>query len=493
MPSKESGKLRAPNLGLHYCQQCEILWIFGATMMKNSKGLIILLIMWLLTACGDGLWSTKDKFITIHGVVRDGVTSEPVAGVEVMVRNRVKTPVVTTRTNSSGEYSVKVKDGERYEFLFSAYGYRSQILENFQIAGRGSIDSLENLSLEIAKSGFVTGLVRDAVNLIQIPGVAVRINDAEGIERGTTVTNGTGKYTVELPANTPVELSFMIDGFYPTVYKNVAARENGEVKLEDVLIVDSSATGNGDIQGQIVDAITTSPVAGATVKFRPGQNVKAGSVTAQVVAGSDGFYFSANTLSSGTYTAEAGFNGYSSAFGTVVVIGGQSREQQTLAIAPAPISGKLQIVLSWGESSSEDLDSHLTGPVFHNFTERFHVYYDNLEQLSVLGNSVATLDHDSSTSSGTETIEILEQYEGIYRYSVHNHSKYDQTGSMDLSVSEAKVEIYREGIPIEVFNVPAGPGNLWTVFEISGETITAVNAMTDVFDPVNIAGLGGGQ
>jgi len=129
----------------------------------------------------------------------------------------------------------------------------------------------------------------------------------------------------------------------------------------------------------------------------------------------------------------------------------------------------IRIVLTW--VSSIDLDAHLTGPLPDG--TRFHVYWNNDSVLPY-----AELDQDSS-DGGPETITIYQRISGVYRYSVHHF--FGSSSSYQLSNSGAQVRVYRGNDLVATFNVPPNqPGNLWTVFEMSGDTITPVNTISYV-------------
>lgn len=55
---------------------------------------------------------------------------------------------------------------------------------------------------------------------------------------------------------------------------------------------------------------------------------------------------------------------------------------------------------------------------------------------------------------------------------------------MELSNSGAQVRVYRGSDLVAVFNVPTNQGGtLWTVFELSGSTITPINTMSYESEP----------
>jgi hypothetical protein len=123
------------------------------------------------------------------------------------------------------------------------------------------------------------------------------------------------------------------------------------------------------------------------------------------------------------------------------------------------------------------LDAHLTGP---NPSDpgRFHVYF--LNRLDADATPFAGLDLDDRDGNGPETITITRLSTGVYRYSVHDFTNRSRGGSSELGQSGAKVELHTRSAT-QTFFVPNQAGNLWTVFELSGDivnpTVTPRNTM----------------
>jgi uncharacterized protein YfaP (DUF2135 family) len=127
------------------------------------------------------------------------------------------------------------------------------------------------------------------------------------------------------------------------------------------------------------------------------------------------------------------------------------------------------------------LDSHLIGPIADNSPDLFHVYFSSPG--SDTGTPFAILDVDDTSSFGPETTTIVQQFQGVYTYSVYDYSNGGATTSEALATSGATVQVYRENQLVRTFNVPAGIGILWTVFELDGDTITPINTLTNDLQP----------
>jgi uncharacterized protein YfaP (DUF2135 family) len=257
---------------------------------------------------------------------------------------------------------------------------------------------------------------------------------------------------------------------------------SGTTTLEPVLQIDTGHSGTGTISGTIVDAFNGQGVEGVTINLRSGINVTTGPIAATGATLSGGSY-SFTDLAAGHYTAEASKSGYTNAYFTVICIGGTTTGNQQGSITPIIQAGQTRIILSWGEEPS-DLDSHLTGPTPDS--SRFHIYYSN-ETYAVNDIIYADLDLDDTDSVGPETTTIYQQISGVYRFSVHDYSNKSSSESNALSISGAQVKVYRGDGLIATFNVPVNQGGtLWTVFELNGNTITPINAMSYEANSFNI-------
>lgn len=170
----------------------------------------------------------------------------------------------------------------------------------------------------------------------------------------------------------------------------------------------------------------------------------------------------------GAYTAEIIREGYVTAYVNVIV----SHDEQIhyTAITPKLSENEYRFVLTWGSVPS-DLDSHLIGVVDET---AFHVYYSD-KVFTYEGEVIAKLDFDDTTSYGPETVTMTwNSAVGDCIYYVHNFGA--AMGSNTLSLSGAKVTVYKGNTLLKVFNVPIGYNGVdWYVFEIKDGKLIAVN------------------
>jgi len=332
-----------------------------------------------------------------------------------------------------------------------------------------------------AARGTVSGNIKDAVTDSPLPSVVIKLYDGNTlIATGTSESDG--DYSLSVPAGSGYKVEFSKGGYIAVIYQGISIETLSPVYLETVLQIDTSHSGAGDVSGKIINVLDGTGVNGLIISLREGMNVRSGSIIATTTSGSNGYYSFVN-LNVGHYTAEVSGDGYVTTHFTIICIGVTITADQDAGISPIIPEGETRIVLIWGATPS-DLDSHLTGPISGSI-ERAHIYYSN--RGSIDSSPYVALDRDDVTSYGPETTTIYQQIGGIYRFSIHDYSNQYSANSYVLSNSDAQVRVYRAGNLVANFSVPTNQeGTLWTVFEMSGETITSVNRMSHESSSSNI-------
>lgn len=243
------------------------------------------------------------------------------------------------------------------------------------------------------------------------------------------------------------------------------------------------------VEGTVCDAVTGEILPGTMVTLRAGADMTAGDAAlttageaAVVMTDANGYY--TMEMPAGTYTAEYSLEGYITGYANVVCADGFVL--QNAALSPVMESDEYRVVLTWGDTP-RDLDSHLTGPLADG--SRYHVYYSNKTARSE-GEIVATLDRDDTTSYGPETITITVANDGVYKYSIHDYTNRGSVGSTELSMSQAKVDLYKGESLIATYTVPENVvGTVWNVFEIEGDTVRTLNTFENINSPSNVGAL----
>ncbi|MFY0761497.1 cell wall-binding repeat-containing protein [Metabacillus dongyingensis] len=321
-------------------------------------------------------------------------------------------------------------------------------------------------------AGKIKGNVVDAVTKEKLSNVKINAYQ-DGEFFSSASTDEQGDYEIQLSDGVyTFEFSKLL--YKTEEYKEVKINENEIEYSPSLRLIGSEFLGDGEVSGEINNSINGQPIQGASITIRSGLNTTHGDIKATVVSNADGHY--TLKLPAGLYTAEITKQGYISSSIGILSIGNRSSGNQNATLSPLLDQLETRIVLKWGEEPS-DLDSHLTGPAADG--ERFHIYYGDRETYEN-EELMAKLDVDDTDSFGPETITILKQQDGVYRYSIHDFSNNESTDTDALSKSGAVVEVYRGSYLIRTFHVPANrTGTLWTVFELDGSTIVPINEISN--------------
>lgn len=319
-----------------------------------------------------------------------------------------------------------------------------------------------------------------------LPGTQIEVyNGATRVD--VTRTDEAGAFSFTLPAK-KYKLLISREGFFPATYANIEVQDDHVTNVEPIYLVSKNVVGAASPSGRIVNALTGSGQAGVNLDLREGINMQEGPVVASTVTAANGEY-RFNDLQPGNYTAEASGQGFNSFHFNLYSADGAAVTEFNAAISPVLPEGETRIVLTWGASPS-DLDSHFLGPLPDG--SRFHLYYPHSES----GGSgspwreYVLLDVDDTTQYGPETVTIVKQSPGVYRYLVHDYSNRGSSHSTALSNSGATVRVFRGSGLVAIFPVPSSQeGTVWTVFEMSGETITPINQLSYAIAPESVRGL----
>lgn len=123
------------------------------------------------------------------------------------------------------------------------------------------------------------------------------------------------------------------------------------------------------------------------------------------------------------------------------------QENPYLARGSVTLEAPADIVLRWGNHPA-DLDSHLTGPVRANSSERFHIHFENKGSLTGNPNAMLYRDdtsHGAGSTNRPEQTRINVTQPGVYNFYVHDFSNKGSQNSKALSQSGATVTLYSAG------------------------------------------------
>ena len=342
----------------------------------------------------------------------------------------------------------------------------------------GEASDYEKLGYGPSGSGIIKGTVLDNAS-DALSGVSVTfVKSGTTSSVVTTVDNGTYSKS-SLSAGT-YTLTYSKSGYLETTQSATLATDSEELTVATVKQLPDTCASTGTISGTIKDAVSDSAVSDVILSVRSGLNETSGTIVKTENTSNSGTY-SFSSMNAGWYTIQTSKSGYIAANFNVFSCG--NVRSQDHSISTSLSSGTMRIVLSWpADSTSTDLDSHLTGPdnlsgQGHSgaSTKRFHVTYPSSGQgaFYYAANNYSctcdksdnvTVDQDDQLAPGTETITISNVRSGTYRYSVHEY--HGNSSGTTLAKSGASVTVYYNDLSKNPtsYNVPNASGNLWSVF-----------------------------
>ena len=229
----------------------------------------------------------------------------------------------------------------------------------------------------------------------------------------------------------------------------------------------------GDLAGQVIDADTGQPIAGATVTEAGGR---------QTTTDANGNFRFPCVRPAGSNTVVAEAPGYGFGFKTGTVPTSGTSAPVVIPLHTVTVD-RILIRLDWGMSPS-DLDSHLSGP--DGTGGRFLCYFVDKTPTGFI-----TLDVDDVTSFGPETITISRDASGSfvagdYHYWVHDYTTTTFAGSnasVTLSVVDAQGSVNQLATYL-VANAAGDPADdIWHVVDLAVDasgnaTLTVVQTLS---------------
>jgi hypothetical protein len=216
--------------------------------------------------------------------------------------------------------------------------------------------------------------------------------------------------------------------------------------------------GTGTVSGQVVNALTGDPIAGASLT--------AGGASTTSDAGG---MFTLTGVATGAQTLIGNAAGFAQSSTAIAVLAGATTDLQ-VALVPSSAADLITIVMAWGEEPT-DLDLHMSGP--DGAGGRFHAYFFNENPVPH-----AFLDLDDTSSFGPETVTIRPEggdfVPGEYRIWVHNFD-----GSPGFDESDARLTVTAGGSQLGQFPATSASGDasqgIWQVINL---TVTAEGGVT---------------
>jgi hypothetical protein len=313
----------------------------------------------------------------------------------------------------------------------------------------------------------VTGRVVDGETQAGIAGASVAYETDNG-QSGAVATSADGSFSFAFPGDARagvyvVAATASASGYVTTRLGGAQVRPTGN-QIESIQLVRTKDAFDGVISGAVLNVRNGNAIAGATLRLERGQGSTTNPLFTATSDAQGGYSFTG--LAAGTYTVSASASGFTYGSRTAITVSTGAVVQQNVGLSPVGADPEVRIVLTWGSATPADLDAHLTGPNAPGADGRFHAYF--LNRLAPGAAPFAGLDRDDQDGYGPETITLTRLNGGVYRFSVHDYTHRSSAPTDELGRSGATVQVIA-GMRTYTFHVPVQPGNLWTVFEMSGD------------------------
>jgi len=237
----------------------------------------------------------------------------------------------------------------------------------------------------------------------------------------------------------------------------------------------------GALLGLVVDANTGLPLQGATVTATSGSITRTGTTRADgtfTIAGLPGNWFYEVTASKSGYVATIDERQW-------WVPEGCWEDLPFLALPKTQPSDVWTAVLEWrGWCDMHELDSYLWLPETLPPRNRYIVFWQDKGNANVhpyarlLRDEPGEMPDRSWGPLYVETLTSRTRYTGTYMYAVNDFNGYGQ-----WECADAVVRLYKGSALVGTYLVSgaSGSGDWWTVFRISGTTVTPVQSIGSGF------------
>ena len=307
-------------------------------------------------------------------------------------------------------------------------------------------------------------------------------------ESSEDIDKNYGQYESVLPEGT-YDIYVSKEGYLPFCIENVEVYRDEAKTMETVYLNKWSKASKAYVQATVINALTGEMESDVTIKLRKGWNNTKGDYVKNAL-GKD-----VSTLSlldgtvdikvpTGSYTVELQKNGFITEYYNV--ISSEDNDSLRMIISPILSDDDYRIVLTWDDVY--DLDAHIN-------------YYQNNEWILHCGYFYRTIRYsDGQTISldldkrwnGPETITITKtskfiQDGGVFKFSVHNYSNFNEYDSYIWENSNTKVKVYSGNKLVTTYYVPENKiGTVWHAFDISEDGIRRVDEFYSVNDTFDI-------
>lgn len=303
----------------------------------------------------------------ISGKVTDAISSLPLNGAMVEAQNATGGAIFETAfTDVNGDYLVNTNLATgTFNVTASSTGHIVKTVSGITVTA--GVET-KNVDLTLEKSGTISGTVTDSISSAPLESVIISASTAGGISGGYTITNASGKYSINTNLATG---TYNVSAWFPDLHlsktvSGIAITAGAETTAD--LALDRS----GIISGRVTQSPGGQPVAGASVVASSGGFAYFGSAQTNTT----GYYSIASGLGTGTYTVIASFGmAFNMTYGVSVVAGSETSVDMALIIVPSgTIAGRVTnstgspIQFATVDAEGADGSGHATTDANGNYT-----------------------------------------------------------------------------------------------------------------------------
>ncbi len=295
-----------------------------------------------------------------------------VVGLDTLIANQMSEVNATDFDHFSGEFDA---DHTGYDALLDNLDI---VIYNDDIIIREGNTTLNTLNYDVTVTEInATGSIYDISTSALLSDVNITFADNTG-DSISVVTDVNGTFNVTLETLRTYTLTIEANGYNTQTLPNIASFVFTQANIGSIPMFPSSEViSSTTVTGSVIDGRTAgTTLANATISFRNGYDVRVGDAIQTVQTDASGLY--TVTLPNGIYSVEISLDGYATVYRNVEVYGDILTWNTSILAENIDITTNAfaTISLNWDENPS-DLDSHLTGLLDDNTTNRFHMDFGN--------------------------------------------------------------------------------------------------------------------
>ncbi|MDF1877209.1 carboxypeptidase regulatory-like domain-containing protein [Sulfurimonas sp. SAG-AH-194-L11] len=327
------------------------------------------------------------RYTSVTSTTLSAEIDTQVVALDTLIANQMSEVNATDFDHFSGEFDA---DQTGYDALLDNLDI---VIYNDDIIIREGNTTLDTLNYDVTVTEInATGSVYDIATTAPLSDANVTFTNNAG-EVVSVLSDVNGTFNVTLETLRTYTLTIQANGYNTQTLPNISSFVFTQANIGSIpMFPASEVISDTTVTGSVIDGRTAgTTLANATIAFRNGYDVRVGDAIQTVQTDASGAYTA--TLANGVYTAEVTLDGYATVYRNIEVYGDTLTWNTSILAENVDVTTNAfaTVSLNWDENPS-DLDSHLTGLLDDNTTNRFHMYYSNrtiYSSIPVVDTSVA--------------------------------------------------------------------------------------------------------